>query len=209
MIPKVIHQLCFPTERDMPIIFQPHMKQVEEYVIRNLPDYKLKRWSFEEVINADELSKELFHRWEHILSLKDRVSLVFWADIFRWHVLYKYGGIYLDCDCTILRSFDDLLHYSFVANRSSYYYMIDIVLSEPNHIVTRKLIDNYLYVCKSFFKRDPIYWLLIYNITLFALREHITTLHLSTKPQEIHTSTNCYVVYYYVNSWKEDIHATI
>lgn len=37
------------------------------------------------------------------------------ADVVRLHVIYHYGGIYMDTDCEVLKNFDDLLHHNVFA----------------------------------------------------------------------------------------------
>lgn len=76
-----------------------------------MPDYELRLWdeSAIEEIDSDFVREAIAER-----------KWAFASDVIRLHALYKYGGIYLDTDVRVVRSFDSLLrHRGFVGRESS------------------------------------------------------------------------------------------
>ncbi len=65
-----------------------------------LPDYKIIEWNETNSDLSNEFSKKAFKykKW------------AFLSDYVRLKVLFEHGGIYLDTDMLVVRSFDDLLH---------------------------------------------------------------------------------------------------
>ena len=95
MIPKVIHYCWFSGEK------KP--KRVNECIQtwnNVLTDYEIKEWTLKDFDSniIPFVSKAIhYKKW------------AFAADYFRLWVLYNYGGIYLDCDVIVNRSFDEVL----------------------------------------------------------------------------------------------------
>lgn len=73
-----------------------------------MPDYTIKHWSLE---NFDLASAPLYVQ-EAIKAKK----WAFAADYIRMYALYKEGGIYLDSDVKVLKSFDPFLHHRFFSS---------------------------------------------------------------------------------------------
>ncbi|MDR3021474.1 MAG: hypothetical protein LBU60_02190 [Clostridiales bacterium] len=69
-----------------------------------MPDWQILQW---DESNFDIESVPL------IKHLYDKKQFAYAADMIRAHVLYKYGGIYLDTDVQVLRPLDDFLQYDF------------------------------------------------------------------------------------------------
>lgn len=96
MIPKVIH-FCWLSKDPYPMKIQYCINSWEEH----LSDYKIILWDTESFdVNQLIWVKQAF----------DKKKYAFAADYIRFYALYHYGGIYLDSDVEILKSFDDLLH---------------------------------------------------------------------------------------------------
>lgn len=74
------------------------------FMEKNLPDYQVKLWD----CTAFDVSSTAWTRqaYEH-----KRYELV--SDYIRFYALYQEGGIYLDSDAEVLKSFDSLLKYRF------------------------------------------------------------------------------------------------
>lgn len=75
------------------------------------PDFKVDflYWSIEDIENPkDEILKKSV---EDVIKLnkKGKKFIIEVADLYRYKLLYKYGGIYLDCDTFPVRPFDDEL----------------------------------------------------------------------------------------------------
>ncbi|MDO5420226.1 MAG: glycosyltransferase [Bacteroides sp.] len=99
MIPKTIHY-CWFNDTPIPYSLQVCMDSWK----KNLPDYKWKLWSLKDFdVNSLPWTKEAFHAG----------ALAFVADYVRLHALYTEGGIYMDTDVMVKKSFDPLLSNGF------------------------------------------------------------------------------------------------
>lgn len=95
MIPKIIH-FCWLSDDPYPEKIHRCMDSWK----KNLPDYEFIHWNFERFPRGKSL-------W--VDQAFDRHKYAFAADYIRAYALYNYGGIYLDTDVEVLKSFDDLL----------------------------------------------------------------------------------------------------
>lgn len=99
MIPKIIH-LCWLSRDPYP----PLIVKCLESWRQKLPDYIIKLWDTDAIdINSNIWLKQSF-------SIK---KYAFAADYIRFYALYNYGGIYLDADVEVLKSFDTLLNHEY------------------------------------------------------------------------------------------------
>lgn len=95
MIPKIIHY-CWMSGDDYPTDIQ---KCIDSWH-KILPDYEIWLWDTKRFdINSSAWVKEAFERKKY----------AFCADYIRLYALYNYGGIYLDSDVEVLKSYNDLL----------------------------------------------------------------------------------------------------
>ena len=95
MIPKIIHY-CWLSNDPIPQILQNYMLSWK----KELPDYEFILWNFDRFDkNSSRWVKEAFENKKYAFA----------ADYIRLYALYKYGGIYLDMDVEVLKSFNDLL----------------------------------------------------------------------------------------------------
>lgn len=103
-IPKIIHYCWFGGAEEDPLIVA-----CKESWARELPDYEIKRW--------DESNVDL--KLPFLASWYRQKKWAFIADYVRLKALYDQGGIYLDTDIEVVRSFDPLLsHSAFVGEES-------------------------------------------------------------------------------------------
>ena len=95
MIPKIIH-ICWLSGDEFP----NNIKVCVESWKRVLPDYEIRIWDTKR-FNIDSLlwTRQAF----------DVKKYAFAADYIRLYALYTEGGIYLDSDVMVFKSFDDLL----------------------------------------------------------------------------------------------------
>ena len=94
-IPKIIHY-CWLSNDPIPEKMQQCMMTWRE----KLPDYEFMLWNFDRFdINTSLWVKKAF----------DNKKYAFAADYIRLYAVYTYGGIYLDMDVEVVKSFDDLL----------------------------------------------------------------------------------------------------
>lgn len=95
MIPKIIHY-CWMSGDAYPSDIQ---KCIDSWH-RILPDYKIILWDSNRFdLNSSVWVKEAFENKKY----------AFCADYIRLYALYNYGGIYLDSDVEVLKTYDDLL----------------------------------------------------------------------------------------------------
>lgn len=137
MIPKVIHFCWFSGD--------PYPKLVHKCLRswkRNLPDYKLRLWD----ANSFDFNSVPF--------VKEAIEARKWAfaaDYIRMYALYQEGGIYLDSDVEVKRSFDQYLDNDFFAGTEPYiiddkvYYDIEAAIfgSVKGHPFLKECLDEY------------------------------------------------------------------
>ena len=95
MIPKILH-LCWLSGDAYPAKIA---KCIDSWK-RVLPDYEIMLWD----THRFDLSKS---QW--VREAFEKKKYAFAADYIRFYALYHHGGIYLDSDVEVLKSFDDLL----------------------------------------------------------------------------------------------------
>lgn len=96
MIPKKIHY-CWFGRGEMPELA---VKCIESWH-KFMPDYEYKLWNEDNFdINCNQYVKEAYEAKKY----------AFVTDYVRLHALYTEGGIYMDTDVEVLKSFDSLLH---------------------------------------------------------------------------------------------------
>lgn len=93
-IPKIIHQLWIG---DKP----PPIRMMDTWKNMN-PDYEYIRWSETEFISRN-MKFECKNRIDEMEEINGK------ADIMRWEILYKYGGIFIDADSYCIEPIDEQL----------------------------------------------------------------------------------------------------
>ena len=95
MIPKIVH-LCWLSGDPYPQKIQKCLDSWKKF----LPDYEIILWDTNRFdLNSSKWVKQAF----------ENRKFAFAADYIRFYALYNYGGIYLDSDVEVIRSFNDLL----------------------------------------------------------------------------------------------------
>ena len=95
MIPKIIH-LCWLSGDPYP----PKIARCLDTWKKYLPDYDIVLWDTNRFdLNSSVWVKQAFEKKKYAFA----------ADYIRFYALYYYGGIYLDSDVEVLKSFNDLL----------------------------------------------------------------------------------------------------
>lgn len=99
MIPKIIH-FCWLSGNPYPALISKCIISWKKY----LPDYEIILWDKKRFdINSVTWVKEAC----------DNKKYAFAADYIRFYALYNFGGIYLDSDVEVLKSFNDLLEQNY------------------------------------------------------------------------------------------------
>lgn len=100
-IPKVIHY-CWLSGDPFPTKIQ----QCVDSWKKHLPDYEIKLWD----TNTFDIESSLW-----VKQAFEKKKYAFAADYIRLYALYTEGGIYLDADVEVVKSFDDLLDLPYFA----------------------------------------------------------------------------------------------
>lgn len=96
MIPKKIHYCWFSGEK-----YPPQIKKCIQSWKKNLPDYELILWDGE---------KFDFSTVPYVKKCIEMRKWAFAADYIRLYAVYTEGGIYLDSDVLVKKSFDEVLN---------------------------------------------------------------------------------------------------
>lgn len=96
MIPKTIHYCWFGRQPYSPLI-----ELCIESWKRFLPDYKMVLWN--------EDSFDIVNSNQFVIQAYEAGKYAFVSDYVRMYALYHHGGVYLDTDVEVVKSFDALL----------------------------------------------------------------------------------------------------
>lgn len=99
MIPKIIH-LCWLSEDPYPAKIRKCIDSWKTY----LPDYEIMIWDTKRF----NLDKSIW-----VKQAFEKKKYAFAADYIRFYALYYHGGVYLDSDVEVLKSFNDLLEFPY------------------------------------------------------------------------------------------------
>lgn len=131
MIPKIIHY-CWLSGDPIPADLQRYMKTWE----RHLPDYELILWDTNRFpLEQSKWVKEAFEQKKYAFA----------ADYIRLYALYNYGGIYLDMDVEVLKSFNPLLHLPMMVGLDHHEKNLEVATwgVEKNHPALKDMLDFY------------------------------------------------------------------
>lgn len=152
MIPKVIHYCWFGGN--------PEPEDVKKCIAsweKFMPDYKIIRW--------DESNYDI-NRCQYMTDAYKEKKWAFVSDFARLDIIYQNGGIYLDTDVEVLKSFDNLLGEKMFCGfesrdpkgrkkDSSIEYSVNLGLgygAEKGHPILKEMIN--LYQKLSFYNQD-------------------------------------------------------
>lgn len=131
MIPKKIHY-CWFGLKPYPKLVGKCMKTWQQH----LPDYEICLWN--------EENSPMDHPFVQQAYAAKKYAFV--ADYVRFWALYHHGGIYLDTDMYVLKSFDDLLNYDCFLGYEDHqqqYINCAIVGAEIHHSVIKSILNKY------------------------------------------------------------------
>lgn len=179
----------------------------------HLEDYEIIEWN-ENNLDLDELcSKNKF-----LEECRKRKLWAFMADYLRLYILYHYGGIYMDTDVQVLRSFDDVLDnrvfigYEYFSKEKEDYvtHGTGIIGAEAFNPIIKKCLDYYdekiwntdvYYIPTIFtlvFKESKPEDYKIYPVDYFAPYDY-------RKPFNFECITdNTHTIHWFSASWREN-----
>ena len=134
-IPKTIYQ-TYKTAK-LPFVFRWHIKRLKQ---KN-PSYN---YEFYDDIRASDFIREAYG--EEISSLFERINIgAAKADFFRYAILYKKGGVYLDIDSLITSKIDDFIRADDVAvishEGNKQLFLQYVLFFEAQHPFLKRTID--------------------------------------------------------------------
>ncbi|MEM6838166.1 MAG: glycosyltransferase [Cyanobacteria bacterium P01_C01_bin.120] len=129
MIPKVVHYIWLGKGTRSKL-----MQQCMASWFLHLKGWRIQCW------NEDNLPIE--HPYvEKAMRLK---QYAFASDYLRFHILEKYGGIYLDTDMELISSLDSFLDLNaFLGHQSPGRLNAGIIGSSPNHAFLKRVLEEY------------------------------------------------------------------
>lgn len=134
MIPKIIHQTW--KDENVPTKWKAAVDQCRA----KHPDFEYKLWTDEMMDNFVQKQYPEFHAV--YVSYKHHIQR---CDAFRYLVLYKYGGVYIDMDIRCLKMLNKFLEYDVVLARSSNIetsFTNSFFMTVPNHPFFKYCIDH-------------------------------------------------------------------
>lgn len=197
MIPKIIHY-CWLSSDPYPDDLQKWMQTWKE----KLPDYEFRLWNF------SNFDKKL-SLW--VRQAFENKKYAFAADYIRLFAVYNYGGIYLDMDIEVLKSFDDLLDSNLILayeNDEKTGIEAGCFGAEKGNPVIKECLDYY--AGRSFIKDDGTFDILplprIMN-RIISKYENISIKSCdyftakSFETGDIKFSENTYTIHHFAGSW--------
>lgn len=129
-IPKIIHY-CWFGGKEKPALIQ----KCHESWKRHLPDYEIMEWNESNFdFSTNRYANEAYQYGK----------FAFVSDYVRVYVLYTYGGIYLDTDVEVFKSFDDLLHHeSFWGFEQENFIATSTIGAQKGHPLIKQFLETY------------------------------------------------------------------
>lgn len=129
MIPKIIHY-CWFGHGEM----SPLAKKCIASWREKLPDYEIKEW------NEYNFDLDLF---PYTKEAYEKKKYAFVADVVRLYALYSEGGIYMDTDVEVLKSYDPFLHHTAFSGYETDKVTTGIMASEKGGEWVKHNLDYY------------------------------------------------------------------
>jgi len=130
LIPKLIHFIWLGSEIPLKI-----MNIVETWKKWH-PKWTVKIWTDEDIPSFGLQNQRAFDR---AISFGEK------SDIFRYEILYRFGGVYADIDFECLQPFDSLhqsCEFYTGVNRDNLWLLNGLIGAKPGHPVLKACIDN-------------------------------------------------------------------
>lgn len=99
------------------------------------PDWEYKLWTDDDIDYFGMTNRALFDAMDNIGAK---------SDIFRYEIIYRYGGLYIDTDFECIRSFDDFVHLDFFSGggpAKQPHTFNGLFGARPEHPILKKIID--------------------------------------------------------------------
>lgn len=129
-IPKIIHQIWLGGE-----VPESYKRIMDSWREKNT-DWRYYLWTDDDV---DKFGLKNIEQFRNAPNLGTK------SDIFRYEILYRYGGIYIDTDFECLKSFNDLIYLDFFTGTGHLgepEVFNGLIASKPKHKILEKLING-------------------------------------------------------------------
>lgn len=132
-IPKIIHY-CWFGDNSKPLLVEKCIQSWKVF----LSDYEIREWNNSDIENCEN---------QYVQEAFKMKKWAFVSDYFRLYALYNYGGIYLDTDNEVFKTFDDFLHLDFFSGYENWHGEVSpftavVGAKRGNHII-KDLLDEY------------------------------------------------------------------
>lgn len=131
LIPRKIHQIWLGSP------LPKKYEKLQQSWIKNHPNWEYKLWTEKEVIEFKLKNLELYNSTNNYGEK---------SDIVRYEILYRIGGIYVDCDFECLKSFENIIHlcdfFAGVGYGSNPIILSGIIGSIPGHPILKTCIED-------------------------------------------------------------------
>lgn len=195
MIPKIIHY-CWLSGDPYPLLIENCIQSWKKC----LPDYEFVLWDTKRIdVNSNLWLKQAYENRKYAFA----------ADYIRFYALYHFGGIYLDADVEVLRSFNPLLiRKEFVGEEASGDIEAAIIGAEKGSLWIKECLDYYQNrpFIKSSGKFDikPVPLLLNKTILHYPEIEILPYYYFSPKDyniQKIDVTSQTYCIHHFDGKW--------
>jgi mannosyltransferase OCH1-like enzyme len=132
MIPKILHQ-TYKTADGLPELYKVCQMTAQELH----PDWEYRFWTDEEMYA--EVQREWPDFWPVFKALPRKIMQI---DVFRYCLMYKYGGLYADLDYYFVKPFDMLDEHCVLPKSRDTRIGNCIFASEPGHPVWLEMIRD-------------------------------------------------------------------
>ena len=199
MIPKIIHY-CWLSNDPIPKDLKKYMKSWKE----KLYDYEFILWD----LNRFDLNRSLW-----VKQAFEAKKYAFAADYIRLYAVYNYGGIYMDMDVEVIKSFNDLLRNDYILGYEAAKGLEAGVFGAPKKAPWVKEVLEY-YTSKEFALPNGLY-----NDTPLPIMDEVLNADYITnkkivplptdfltaksyKTGKITITPNTYTIHHFAGSWK-------
>ena len=138
MIPRIIHYTWFSND--------PYPELVEECIAswhKIMPEYEFRLWDMSSIKDIDSV---------FLREALQEQKWAFAADFVRLYAIYHYGGIYLDTDVMVFKSFDSLLgQQAFIGRENSVQVMGSTVVYLTSHCFGAEKGHPYIGKCLYYY----------------------------------------------------------
>jgi len=134
MIPKIIHQIWFQGEKQIP----DHLRVYHNGWYNMNPSFEVKLWdeiAIENILlKCDKSIIKLYRSYPYMIQK---------IDLAKYILLYFHGGIYIDMDMKPLKPISDsFLDYDIIISKIPFNILYNIVFSFIGHDINRDIINN-------------------------------------------------------------------